>query len=182
MAAGPGHRADHPARPVNQEWRAAKTERVSARSIADTKNEKATYTIVEAGSHEPAARMFEKRGLPRSRNRGCGLGKPLLLGVVAVLIPAALVLETVVLFWTFPLSSFVAVLIGVAFAAMLASQPSRFIALCALPSLAAALLLLFVPLSDLGYGPALSRFIALNIAVFLLTVGVIRWKQGVQKS
>lgn len=110
------------------------------------------------------------------------MGKPLLLGLVAVVIPAAIVLETVVLFWTFPLSSFVAVLIGVAFAAMLASQTSRSIALCALPSLAAALVLLFVPLSNLGYGPALSRFIALNIAVFLLTVGVIRWKQGVQKT
>lgn len=110
------------------------------------------------------------------------MGKPLWLGVVAVLVPAAIVLETVVLFWTFPLSSFVALLIGVAFAAMLAGQPSRLIALCALPSLAAALVLLFVPLSNLGYGPALSRFIALNIAVFLLTVGVIRWKQGVQKA
>lgn len=110
------------------------------------------------------------------------MGKPLLQGVVALLVPAAIVLETVVLFWTFPLSSFVAVLIGIAFAAMLAGRPARFIALCALPSLAAALALLFAPLSSLGYGPALSRFIALNIAVFLLTVGVIRWKQGVQKA
>ena len=108
--------------------------------------------------------------------------RDLLTGVVAVLIPAAIVLETIVLFWTFPLSSFVALLIGVAFAAMLSKQTSRFIALCALPSLLVALVLLFVPLSDLGYGPALSRFIALNLAVFLLTVGVIRWKQGVQPA
>lgn len=110
------------------------------------------------------------------------MSRSLLLGVVAFLIPAGIVLETVVLFWTFPLSSFVALLIGVAFAAMLSKQSSRFIALCALPSLLAAIVLLFVPLSHLGYGPALSRFIALNIAVFLLTVGVIRWKQGVQPA
>lgn len=106
----------------------------------------------------------------------------LLLAIVAILIPAGIMLETVVLFWTFPLSSFVALLIGVAFAAMLSKQSSRFIALCALPSLLAAVVLLLVPLSHLGYGPALSRFIALNIAVFLLTVGVIRWKQGVQPA
>ena len=110
------------------------------------------------------------------------MSRGLLLGIVAVLIPAGIMLETVVLFWTFPLSSFVALLIGVAFAAMLSKQSSRFIALCALPSLLAAAVLLFVPLSNLGYGPALSRFIALNIAVFLLTVGVIRWKQGVQPA
>ena len=110
------------------------------------------------------------------------MSRGLLPGIVAVLIPAGIMLETVVLFWTFPLSSFVALLIGVAFTAMLSQQSSRFIALCALPSLLAAIVLLFVPLSDLGYGPALSRFIALNIAVFLLTVGVIRWKQGVQTA
>ncbi len=110
------------------------------------------------------------------------MNRGLLLGILAVLIPAGVALETVVLFWTFPLSSFVALLIGVAFAAMLSQHSSRFMALCALPSALAAIVLLFVPLSDLGYGPALSRFIALNIAVFLLTVGVIRWKQGVQPA
>jgi len=103
-------------------------------------------------------------------------------GAIAVLIPAAITLETIVLFATFPLSSFVALLIGAAFAAMLAEQTSRFIALCALPSLFAAVLLLFIPLDELGRGPLLSRFIALNIAVFLLTVGVIRWKQGVRPA
>lgn len=110
------------------------------------------------------------------------MSRNLLLGLLAAAIPAAIVLETVVLFWTFPLSSFVALLIGVAFAATLSKQSSRFIALCAVPSLLAAVVLLFVPLSHLGYGPALSRFIALNLAVFLVTVGVIRWKQGVQSA
>ena len=110
------------------------------------------------------------------------MSRSLLLGIVAVLFPAGIMLETVVLFWTFPLSSFVALLIGVAYAATLSKQSSRFIALCAVPSLLAAIALLFVPLSNLGYGPALSRFIALNIAVFLLTVGIIRWKQGVQPA
>lgn len=37
-----------------------KTKRISAKGIADTKNEMAAYTIVEAESHEAAARMFEK--------------------------------------------------------------------------------------------------------------------------
>ena len=36
-----------------------KTKRISARGIADTKNEMAAYTIVEAETHEAAARMFE---------------------------------------------------------------------------------------------------------------------------
>ena len=108
------------------------------------------------------------------------MGRTSLLAALALAIPAGIVLETVVLFWTYPLSSFVALLIGVAFAAMLSQQPTRVLALCGIPSLVAMIALLFIPLSDLGYGPALSRFIALNIAVFLLTMGVIRWKQGVQ--
>lgn len=108
--------------------------------------------------------------------------RPLLLGVAAAAVPVAIALGTIVLFATFPLSSFVALLIGVAFAVMLSDQSPRFMALCALPSLLAAVVLLFVPLDEFGRGPMLSRFIALNIAVFLLTVGVIRWKQGVQKS
>lgn len=105
-----------------------------------------------------------------------------MLGIVAVAIPAAIGLATIVLFATFPLSSFVALLIGVAFAVMLSNESPRFIALCAMPSLLAAIVLLFVPLDEFGRGPMLSRLIALNIAVFLLTVGVIRWKQGVQKT
>lgn len=36
-----------------------KTKRISAKGISDTKNEMAAYTIVEAESHEAAARMFE---------------------------------------------------------------------------------------------------------------------------
>lgn len=35
-----------------------KTKRISARGIADAKNEMAAYTIVEAESHEAAAGMF----------------------------------------------------------------------------------------------------------------------------
>lgn len=110
------------------------------------------------------------------------MNRALLLGIVAVLIPAAITLGTIVLFATFPLSSFVALLIGVAFAVTLSKESARFMALCALPSLIAAVVLLFIPLNEFGRGPMLSRLIALNLAVFLLTVGVIRRKQGVQKT
>jgi hypothetical protein len=37
-----------------------KTKRASAQGIADIRNEMAAYTIVEAESHEAAARMFEQ--------------------------------------------------------------------------------------------------------------------------
>jgi hypothetical protein len=36
-----------------------KTKRISAQGISDTKNEIAAYTIVQADSHEAAAKMFE---------------------------------------------------------------------------------------------------------------------------
>ena len=36
-----------------------KTKRISAQGIADTRNEIAAYTIVQAESHEAAARLFE---------------------------------------------------------------------------------------------------------------------------
>ena len=36
-----------------------KTKRISAQGIVDTKNEMGAFTIVEAESHEDAARMFE---------------------------------------------------------------------------------------------------------------------------
>ena len=36
-----------------------KTKRISAQGIADTRNELAAYTVVEAESHEAAAKMFE---------------------------------------------------------------------------------------------------------------------------
>ena len=36
-----------------------KTKRISAQGISDTKNEIAAYTIVQAESHEAAAKMFE---------------------------------------------------------------------------------------------------------------------------
>ena len=36
-----------------------KTKRISAQGISDTKNEIAGYTIVQAESHEAAAKMFE---------------------------------------------------------------------------------------------------------------------------
>ena len=36
-----------------------KTKRTSAQGIADTRNEIAAYTIVQADSHEAAARLFE---------------------------------------------------------------------------------------------------------------------------
>lgn len=37
-----------------------KTKRIDAKGASDTKNEMAAYTIVEAESHEAAARMFER--------------------------------------------------------------------------------------------------------------------------
>ena len=37
-----------------------KTKRVSVQGISDIKNEMAAYTIVQAESHEAAARLFEK--------------------------------------------------------------------------------------------------------------------------
>ena len=36
-----------------------KTKRISARGIADTRNELAAYSIVQAESHEAAAKLFE---------------------------------------------------------------------------------------------------------------------------
>ena len=36
-----------------------KTKRISGKGIADVRNEMAAYTVVEAESHEAAARMFE---------------------------------------------------------------------------------------------------------------------------
>jgi hypothetical protein len=108
--------------------------------------------------------------------------RQLMLPFFSLAIPVGILLETIVLFWTYPLSSFVALLLGVAFAAMLSKHSTRSILLYSLPSLVALVALLLFPLSTLGYGPALSRFIALNITVFLLTLGVIRWKQGVKAS
>ena len=37
-----------------------KTKRISAQGIADTRNELAVWTVVEAESHEAAAKLFEK--------------------------------------------------------------------------------------------------------------------------
>jgi len=44
---------------VDQGARLGKTKRKSAQGISDTKNEVTGYTIVEAESHEAAARLFE---------------------------------------------------------------------------------------------------------------------------
>ncbi|HET9662648.1 MAG TPA: hypothetical protein VFP00_00345 [Burkholderiales bacterium] len=99
------------------------------------------------------------------------------LAVLAVALPAGITIETVVLFWTYPLSSLVAVLLGVALAAMLRADSSRVLALFAVPTVVWMIWLMVSPLSTLGYGPALSRFIALNLAVFLVTLAAIRWKQ-----
>ena len=103
--------------------------------------------------------------------------RPVILAVLALAVPAGITLETVVLFWTYPLSSLVAVLLGVAFAAMLAMHPDRLIAVCAVPTIGWLIWLLLFPLSTLGYGPALSKFVALNLAVFLVTLVAVRWKQ-----
>jgi len=37
-----------------------KTKRISAQGVADTRNELAAWTVVEAESHEAAAKLFEK--------------------------------------------------------------------------------------------------------------------------
>ena len=44
---------------VDQGSPVGKTKRISAQGISDTKNEIAAYTIVQADSHEAAARLFE---------------------------------------------------------------------------------------------------------------------------
>ena len=44
---------------VDQGAPLGKTKRISRRGIADTKNEMTGYTIVEAETHEAAAKMFE---------------------------------------------------------------------------------------------------------------------------
>jgi len=44
---------------VDQGSPLGKTKRISAQGISDTRNEIAAYTIVEAESHEAAAKMFE---------------------------------------------------------------------------------------------------------------------------
>ncbi len=99
------------------------------------------------------------------------------LAVLASALPVGITIETVVLFWTYPLSSLVAVLLGVALAAMLRADSDRVLALFAVPTAIWMIWLLISPLSTLGYGPALSRFIALNLAVFLVTLAAVRWKQ-----
>jgi hypothetical protein len=103
----------------------------------------------------------------------------ILLAAVAVALPAGITIETVVLFWTYPLSSLVAVLLGVALAALMRADSSRLLVLCAVPTIVWMIWLLISPLSRLGYGPALSRFIALNLAVCLVTLAAIRWKQSI---
>ncbi len=99
------------------------------------------------------------------------------LAVLAASLPVGITIETVVLFWTYPLSSLVAVLLGVALAAMLRADSDRVLALLAVPTIVWMIWLLISPLSTLGYGPALSRFIALNLAVLLVTLAAVRWKQ-----
>ncbi|MEO8187990.1 MAG: hypothetical protein ABI580_11575 [Burkholderiaceae bacterium] len=44
---------------VDQGTPLGKTKRISAQGISDTKNEVAGYTIVQAESHEAAAKLFE---------------------------------------------------------------------------------------------------------------------------
>lgn len=99
------------------------------------------------------------------------------LAVLAAALPFGITIETVVLFWTYPLSSLVAVLLGVALAAMLRADSDRMLALFAVPATVWMIWLLISPLSTLGYGPVLSRFIALNLAVLLVTLAAVRWKQ-----
>jgi hypothetical protein len=45
---------------VDQGSPLGKTKRASAKGISDTKNEMTAYTIVQAESHEAAAKLFEK--------------------------------------------------------------------------------------------------------------------------
>ncbi|HKO67043.1 MAG TPA: hypothetical protein VJU53_04480 [Burkholderiaceae bacterium] len=45
---------------VDQGAPLGKTKRISAQGISDTKNELTAYTIVEADTHEAAAKLFEK--------------------------------------------------------------------------------------------------------------------------
>ena len=113
-----------------------------------------------------------------SRSNAGRLQRYLVLPATALAIPVGITLATVVLFWTFPLSSLVALLLGVALGVLLEKYSTQMLAICAVPSIACIAWLYFFPLSDLGYGPALTQFIILNLVVFLTTLVAIRWKQG----
>jgi hypothetical protein len=60
MKAWHGWGAQHAAVTVVEGGPLGKTKHVSARGIADVKNNMTGFTIVKAESHEAAARMFEK--------------------------------------------------------------------------------------------------------------------------
>ena len=60
MAAWKAWAETHEAAIVTMGGPLGSTKKVSARGIADVANELGAFTIVRAGSHEAAARMFEK--------------------------------------------------------------------------------------------------------------------------
>ncbi|MEX1994647.1 MAG: hypothetical protein WD929_08295 [Steroidobacteraceae bacterium] len=99
------------------------------------------------------------------------------LPLAALVAPAAISIATVVLFWTYPMSVLAVVLFGVAIGVLLQAESARTITLFAVPTIAWAAWLLFFPLSERGYGPALTQFVMLNLAVFLAVVVAIRLKQ-----
>ncbi len=102
----------------------------------------------------------------------------ILLPALALAMPAAVTLATLVLFWTYPMSALATVFLGIAVAVLLSKDSQRAVALCALPCVGWMIWLYFVPISEQGYAPALNRSIMLNLAVLLVTLGVIRWQQG----
>ena len=104
------------------------------------------------------------------------------LPLAALVAPAAISIATVVLFWTYPMSVLAVVLFGVAIGVLLQAESARTIALFAVPTVAWAAWLLFFPLSERGYGPALTQFVMLNLAVFLAVVVAIRLKQRASRA
>jgi hypothetical protein len=104
------------------------------------------------------------------------------LPLAALVAPTAITIATIVLFWTYPMSVLAVVLFGVAIGVLLQAEPVRTIALFAAPTVAWAAWLLFFPLSERGYGPALTQFVILNLAVFLAVVIAIRMKQCASRA
>lgn len=68
-------------------------------------------------------------------------------------------------------------LLGVAIGVLLQQASVRALALFAVPTLAWMAWLMFFPLSQQGYGPALTQFVMLNLAVFLAVVIAVRLQQ-----
>jgi hypothetical protein len=110
------------------------------------------------------------------------LRRILVLPAVAVAAPVGITLATLVMFWTYPMSVLAVLLFGIAIGVLLQADSARTIALFFAPTLAWGAWLMFHPLSDQGYAPALTQFVMLNLAVFIAVVLAIRVKQRASRN